>query len=539
VYRLRGCHRARIFGQAQPGCVQLYLLVEIDMKMNNFRTILVSFVSLSILFFALPVFAQNGAIKVKCVDASSNPVQGVNISLISSGGPSLKDKKTDSKGEAEFTKLNDGLYRVVGRKDGFEPALFEFVTLKGTAENVTMKMTAGADKRLYFEVPGQDQKALDLVNQGLALYKENKFSDAEKIFSQAAELDPSNPDSFRYLGLSLLQQAKFEQAIEQLNRASKLAGLYAGAPLPTAAQYQQIVDNIQGLMKQMPVFKARNAAKEKNFEEAVAQFTEALKNDPNNAELYSSIAIVQANANKLDEALAAISKAVQLKPDNKEYVDLKAKLSTIKERDEAAKAQQALIQTINDGDKLFQDGDSAGALKKYQEAIAKLPDENKALKASVWRQIGRSQAKLNQVGAAIDAFKKSIDFAPDEKTALDYRKSFAQFYLDQKKNEEALNVLTEAKDSDAQSLEPTLLKLFDGFKNSQPKLAEMVLERVIKINPQNANAYFELGQMYYMDGKSMDGRTKELFAKYQEIGKDEDKLSRMKDMLVIINRRSK
>ena len=103
---------------------QLYLFVEIDMKMNRFKSILISFASLSVLFIALPGFADNGAIKVKCVDSSSNPVQAVNVVVSPVGSQKNKEKKSDAKGEVEFTKLDDGLYRVVGRKDGFEPALF-------------------------------------------------------------------------------------------------------------------------------------------------------------------------------------------------------------------------------------------------------------------------------------------------------------------------------------------------------------------------------------------------------------------------------
>jgi tetratricopeptide (TPR) repeat protein len=512
------------------------------MKMNGFKLILISFVSLSILFFALPGFADNGTIKVKCVDASSNPVQAVNVVVSPVGNPKTKEKKSDSKGEAEFTKLDDGLYRVVGRKNGYEPALFEFVTLKGSVESIILKLPTGADRQLYFEDPAQAQKALELLNQGLALYKENKFPDAEKLFSQGAELNPANPESFRYLGLSLLQQAKFDQAVEALNKAAKISAVFASAPqvpdMPTPAQYQQIVDGVQTLLKQLPILKARTALREKNFDEAIAQFTEALKNDPNNPDLYSNIAIAQASLNKLDEALASINKAIQVKPGDKDFEDLKSKLSVIKQERETAKAQQAWKQTIDEGDKLFQGGDAAGALKKYQEANGMLPREN-PLNAPVWRQIGKVQAKLNQPDAAIEAFRKSIDLAPDVKTAAEYRTSFAQFYLDQKNYEEAVNVLADAKGQDPKNLEPVLWSIYERSKNSQPQFAELVLERVVKINPQNADAYFELGQLYYFDGKTMDNRTKELFAKYLEIGKDETKLGRLKDMMVIINRRSK
>jgi hypothetical protein len=60
----------------------------------------------------------------------------------------------------------------------------------------------------------------------------------------------------------------------------------------------------------------------------------------------------------------------------------------------------------------------------------------------------------------------------------------------------------------------------------------------LTINPQNADVYFELGQLYYLDGKAKDNRTKELLAKYIQIGKDQDKLKRANDLLVVISRRN-
>ena len=42
------------------------------MKMNNCRYLLVCVVSLSILFFALPGYADNGTLQVKCLEPSGN-----------------------------------------------------------------------------------------------------------------------------------------------------------------------------------------------------------------------------------------------------------------------------------------------------------------------------------------------------------------------------------------------------------------------------------------------------------------------------------
>jgi thioredoxin-like negative regulator of GroEL len=107
--------------------------------------------------------------------------------------------------------------------------------------------------------------------------------------------------------------------------------------------------------------------------------------------------------------------------------------------------------------------------------------------------------------------------------------------MDAKKCDEAVDFSTDPKSTNA---ELDLLAFAKNWKDKQPKCSEVALERVLKINPENIDAAFELGQMYYLD-KDNDRRAKELLTKYAEKGKDPEKLESIKGMLVIINRRTK
>ena len=115
-----------------------------------------------------------------------------------------KDKKSDAQGSAEFAKLEDGVYRVFARKDGFAPALYEFAVLKGSTESVTLNFVAGADKKLYFEDPAEEERAIQLLRQGLEAAKQNKYEEAEKLFSQALEINPSSAETLYYFGATNL-----------------------------------------------------------------------------------------------------------------------------------------------------------------------------------------------------------------------------------------------------------------------------------------------------------------------------------------------
>ena len=497
------------------------------MKTNCWKSIFFCFAAASIFFSSLPVFAES-TLQVKCVDSSGAPVPAVKVTIAPVKAlQKIRDKKSDDQGVAEFAKVDDGAYRVFGRKDGLMPALLEFAVLKGSQESVTLTFTAGADKKLWFEDPEEEQRARTLLQQGVETAKANKLDEGIKMLQEALAIKPSFAEALLYLGLGFIQQGKFDEAVQALDKASDIASIWLTAPQgPGQNPYQQIIQNVQQMKKNLPGLKAGWALQQKNYDLAVKGFTEAIQSNPNEPDFHAKLAIALAYSQKYDEALAAVDKAIQLKPSDT-YTGYKNSITAMKEKAEIDKAQAVFAE----GNKLLQDGDAGGALQKLQQAKSMVaPDKQ----APIWRQIGRAQAKLNQPDA-VDSFKKAIELAPADKVK-DYRDSLAQYYLDEKKYDDAVSVFIDPKSA---SPEKDLTALAKDMKDKQPKLSEAALERVLKINPENIDAAFDLGQMYYSDGKENDRRTKELLTKYAEKGKDADKLENVKGMLVIINRRTK
>jgi tetratricopeptide (TPR) repeat protein len=504
------------------------------MKTNRSMFFLACLVSISFLLPVFPAFAEDSTLEVKCVDAAGSPVQGVKVVIFQLKSQKSKDKKSDAQGNAVFDKLDDGAYRVVARKDGFVPALHEFAVLKSSQETLTLKLAPGADRKLHFEDPAEEARAFELLKLGIEAYKQNKFADAEKLFVQCVETNPAYAEASYYLAVSYLQQGKYDQGLEMLNKTSNLAAAYMTMPPPTPSgpnPYEQLLQSVQGLVKKLPSIKGENALKQQKFDVAISEFTAAIKNEPDNPENHANLAIALTNAKRFDEALQTIETAIKMRPGEKPYADLKNQIRIRKESMELDKAQAVM----NDGNKLLQDGDAAGALKKYEEAVKMVAQDKQS---PLWRQIARAQVKLDQQDAAVASFKKSIELAPADKIA-EYRNAFAQYYLDGQRFEDALDVLADPKNAGSQSVEQVLISLANSSKNKQPQLAEAALERVLKANPENVDVYFDLGQMYYADGKEKDSRTKELLTKFVEIGKDPDKIESAKNMLIMISRRSK
>ena len=499
------------------------------MKMNFCKSTFLGFVAISILLLALPGFAGESTLQVKCVDAAGATVPDVKVQIASLNTPDkLKDKKSNAQGVAEFTKLDDGAYRVFARKEGFVPALYEFAVLKASQQTVTLMFQPGADKKLHFEDPAEAGRAQSLLQQAAETYKQSKFAEAEKLFIECLAVNPSYTEALYFLAMSQLQQSKYEEGVATLDRTAEVAQAWMTMPSPAPA-YGQIYQSAQALKSRLPGIKGENAMRARNYELAIKEFSEGIKSNPNEPEYHANLAIALTNSRRFDEALVSIDNAIKLKA-NPEYTKLKEQIAARKENAVLEKAQALL----DEGNKLLQVNDAAAALKKFEEAKGLVPQDKQA---PVWRQIGRAQGKLNQP-EAVESFKKSIELAPAALVA-EYTNSYAQYYLDAKKYEEALDVLLNPKAVGADGPEKALLNLAKTSMNKEPVLAEAALERVLKMNPANIDATFDLGQLYYIDGKVKDSRSKELLTRYTEQGKDEEKLGKAKDMLILINRRSK
>jgi tetratricopeptide (TPR) repeat protein len=498
------------------------------MKMNYWKTICLCLTGLSILFLALPALAET-TLQVKCIDASGAPMKDVKVFAISMKNPQKpKDKKSDAQGAAEFAKLEDGAYRVVGRKEGFAPALFEFAILKGSPVPVTLKLQAGSpETKLYFEDEIGLKKAEAAMAQAFEAYKAQKFADAEKLFSDVLISNPANAESLYYLSVTKLQMGKYEEAAVSLDKTVEVASAFATLPSPNPSgpnPYDQISQSAQNVKKKIPSIRAENALRAKNYDQALKDFTELVKAEPNNPDFHANLAIAQYNLKNFDAAIASIDTAIKLKPG--QYDEMKKTILAQKERGLLEKAQT----NLDEGTKLLQAGDATAALAKFEEA-KKLVAPDKQW--PIWRQIGRAQGKLNNP-EAVASFKKALELAPADKQG-EIRNAYAQYYLDQKKYDDAVDLLADPK---SENPEKTLLGVAKSTAAKEPKMARAALERVLKINPDNIDAAFELGQMIYFD-KDNDKRAKELLNKYIEKGQDETKVGQAKDMMVLINRRNK
>ncbi|MDR0310304.1 MAG: tetratricopeptide repeat protein [Acidobacteriota bacterium] len=533
----------------------------------------------SMAFSSASAFAQTGTIEVTCEGPTGAPEKDVQVHVLPLNAKG-KDKKSNASGVAVFDKLENGVYRVVGRKSGFAPAFYEFAVVNNGAIPVALKLTAGADRKFYFEDPALERQANSLLDQGLKTLESGDAAGAEKLLAQALEIKPSGADILFYFAMAQVNQDKFDQAVESFKKAADSANIMlssmpkpkpgapsggptakpgapsggptakpgappGGGPKPKpgmgpggpmakpgappgggqAAIYEMIAKNAGQQISMMPVLKAETAYGAKKFDEAVVLYDEAIKSNPQNPTLYSNKALALAQSGKLDEALVAVNRALEMAPGDERAGQVKKAVDALVENASREKANTLLTE----GNKLLE-SDASAALKRFEEAN-KISGEKQAV---IWRQVGRARAKLKQDAEAVAAFKKSIELAPADQLE-NYQMSLAQYYLDEKRQDEALDIVV----AGSKDPERRLMDLFIKTKNSPNSAAFSLaaLERVVKLNPMNLDAVFELGQAYYMDRK--DDQARELLTRYVENGKDDKKIQDARDLLTVIASRNK
>jgi tetratricopeptide (TPR) repeat protein len=504
---------------------------------------------IGILLLAGSVFAANNILNVTCVDESGKALPGTKVQILALGDPKWQDSKgipkwqdstADSAGVARFDKLDDGVYRVVARPSGLAPGLHDLVVLKnGAQESVTITCPAGDPaKKFYFEDASLGAQFRAAMAQANTSFQSNNFVEAEKNVRAALEAYPSNPDALYFLAVALARQKKWDQAKEILEKGVLVTNALVSIPQQKDAKgqlqpnpYLPIQKMMTGLLPQLPSLKLRIEASEamnaKDFKTAIAKLEEAAKNTPNDTDLYYNLALSLGYEKQWDAAGKVIDKAIALRADDAAFLDLKKRLT--------ANAEIDRIKVIVDqGDALYKNKDYAGALKKYEESLPLLPEP--ALQASVYAAIGRTNGELKQFPEAIQAYRKSIELAgadnkPKFQAAFNLLyETMAQEFINKKEYDQAF-----AAYADAGKLAFRLGQDWAN-KNETADLAIMAFERVLKADPQNAEAYFQLGTLYYFNKKD-NAKAKEMLTKYQEMGKDEKLLEQSRNIIAVIDRK--
>jgi tetratricopeptide (TPR) repeat protein len=140
-------------------------------------------------------------------------------------------------------------------------------------------------------------------DQGVALLEAKKFADAERALRDALKAEPWNTTARYYLGLSLLEQEKLNDALAEFRKASdeqNKAAQWTKPAIPTEYQIQ--------------IALARTLIGLKQYPEAWKCLESARIEESSSSEVYLYRGIYYAQQDKTQEAIKELERSVSLDP---------------------------------------------------------------------------------------------------------------------------------------------------------------------------------------------------------------------------------
>ena len=200
--------------------------------------------------------------------------------------------------------------------------------------------------------------------------------------------------------------------------------------------------------------------KSERYEEAVAAFQDALREDPAFSSAYLGLGVAYSGLGRHDAAVDALQQAIRLRPGQAEaHYNLGVALQRAGRLEEAAPA--------------------------LQKAVALEPDY-----AAAWSNLGWTYARVGAYGKALDAYRRALRLRPDDAAALS---GLGTTYGNLERWAEAVEALQRAaalKAADA-GAQYDLGRAY--AKLGRPRDAAEAYRRAVRLRPDFAAAHFNLG----------------------------------------------
>ena len=249
-----------------------------------------------------PVGRSNGVeVSVRVVYENSRPAgEQLRVQLTNQTGLVVSEGYTDSRGEARFSGIRPGTYRVkvsgIGIQDftgdafaidSLDVTSFQMVTVQRTQEAIAAEKAASPPiSAAELNIPAKARREFD---KGKELFEKGKTDEAIKRFTKAAEIYPQYAAAFDMLGV-IASQASPADAKTYFQQALSADKSY----IPAAAHLAKVYVG------------------EKKFADAEPLLTRTVAISPQAAEALFLLAYVQPKLTKYEEAIRTSDRLHQL-----------------------------------------------------------------------------------------------------------------------------------------------------------------------------------------------------------------------------------
>jgi len=235
------------------------------------------------------------------VDEQDKPLVGAKIVLTfmqDTGGGLKLEATTNKKGEWSFIGLGTGKWSLSASAEGYTTVAQE-VTISQLEKNpritIKLKKASGGNSII------QDQASLELLDQGNAFFREEKFDTALAMYEQFYEKNPNAYQVLLNIGDCYREKGELEKAMETYNKVLELAKTDQALGVTMTAKTLAAI----GLVY----------LKQNNLEEATKYFKQSVDTAPQDEILAYNVGEVYWNSQQLDEAQKYYELASSLKPE--------------------------------------------------------------------------------------------------------------------------------------------------------------------------------------------------------------------------------
>jgi len=346
--------------------------------------------------------------------------------------------------------------------------------------------------------------------RGFLLHRQGKLVEAEHLYVEVVQLNPTHFDALHFLGVIALQTGRTQRSVDLITKAIGLKPGHAeaynnrGNGFFELKRMQDALASYDKAIALKPDYadaynnRGNGFFELKRMRDALASYDKAIALKPGYSEAYNNRGNALKDLKRLDEALASYDKAIALKPDYAEaynnrgnaLCELKRLEDALVSYDKAIGLKSGQAEAYNNrGYALFELKRLDDALANYERAIALKPDY-----AEAYTNRGNALFELKRLDDALANYERAIALKPDYAEAYNNRGN-ALFEL--KRLDDAL-----ANYERAIALKPDYAEAYYNRGNALFKLKPLEgalasYDKAIALKPGYAEAYNNRGNALF------------------------------------------